>query len=250
MLEGARARCQHMKGKVYSKRDRRTCERSVYRGRRRREGERGERKARAKGRGDCRKERPGEESWRAGGERGEEGQQGAVELKGRNGAEIGRGRVPRSGNKKSEAGLTRARGHARRQDGRLRYPSCGTEAWVWRCRPSVTAEARQRRSSLVSRYACVRIVGALAPSPRWPVAELRVTMNRRLMRRRAPNPCASNSAHAWWVQEGGPVAHSVWPSFFHHAWPASQHVCARDSRRRIRYAGGGQFVAAQPCVNP
>ena len=239
-----------MKGRVYSKCDRRTCERSVYPGRRGREGERGEKKARAEGRGVCRQERPGEESLSAGRERGRRRAGWAVELKGRSGAEIGRGRVPRSGNKKSEAGLTRARGHARRQDGRLRYPSCGTEVWVWRCRPLVTAEARQRRSSLVSKYACVRIAGALAPSPRWPVAELRVTMNRRLMRRRAPNPCASNSAHAWRVQEGGPVAHSAWPSFFHHAWPANQHVWARDSRRRIRYVGGGQFVAAQPCVNP
>ena len=76
MLEGARARCQHVKGRVYPKRDRRTCERSVYQGRRRREGERGERKARAEGRGVCRKERPGEESWSVGRRGGEEGQEG------------------------------------------------------------------------------------------------------------------------------------------------------------------------------
>ena len=124
-----------MKGRVYSKCDRRTCERSVHPGRRGREGEKGEKKARAEGRGVCRQERPGEESLSAGRERGRRRAGGAVELKGRSGAEIGRGRVPRSGHKKSEAGFTRARGHARRQDGRLRYPSCGTEVWVWRGRP-------------------------------------------------------------------------------------------------------------------
>ena len=35
---------------------------------------------------------------------GEEGQEGAVELKGKSGAEIGRGRVPRSGHKRAHNG--------------------------------------------------------------------------------------------------------------------------------------------------
>ena len=184
---------------------------------------------------------PGRAAGVRAGRGGEEGQEGAVELRGRSGAEIGRGRVPCSGSKTSDAGFTRARGDARRQDGRLRHPSCCTEVWAWRCRPLVTVEAPQRRSSLVSKYTRLRSVGAVAPWPRPPVAESCVVVSRRLMCRGAPNPCTSNTAHARRVQGRGPIAHCVWPPFFHHTWPAGQHVCARDSRRRICCAGGGQL---------
>ena len=241
LLDGATARCRHVKDRVYSKRDRRTCERSVCQGRRRREGGGGERTARAEGGAHAERKGPGRAAGVRAGRGGEEGQEGAVELRGRSGAEIGRGRVPCSGSKTSDAGFTRARGDARRQDGRLRHPSCCTEVWAWRCRPLVTVEAPQRRSSLVSKYTRLRSVGAVAPWPRPPVAESCVVVSRRLMCRGAPNPCTSNTAHARRVQGRGPIAHCVWPPFFHHTWPAGQHVCARDSRRRICCAGGGQL---------
>ena len=180
LLDGAQARCRHVKDRVDSKRDRRRCERSVYQGSGQREGERGGRQARADWEGRKQKGKARGGQLERGRERGRRRAGGAVELKGRKGAEIGRGRVPWSGNEESDAGFARARGYARRQGGRPRYPACGTEAWVWRCRPLATAEARQRRSSLVSKYTRVPRAGALAPSPRRPVAEWCVVMSRRL----------------------------------------------------------------------